>query len=354
MVGVDVPFLIAEHLQTEWVSSENGTMGDARKPAFPFSAAIVGACFTLAPLLATAQPYPSKPVRVLVGFTAGGSIDIVARLLAQKLSESFGQTFLVENRAGAAGNIAAEHVARAAPDGHTLLFSNTTPLASGLSIYKKLPFDPRQDFAPIVQVVDQPMVMTVHPSLPVKSVKDLVALARAHPGKLNYVTTGVGGGHHLRGEQFMMYSSVKLTPVAYRGGAQAQQAQLAGEIEVMFDTVPTAIEPVQSRRLRALAIMSGSRVAQLPGVPTLDESGFKGFDASGWMALVAPAKTPPEVIARLNQAVNAALATPDLRSRLEALGLAVAGGSTESLLALIKREIDLYARIVKASGLELQ
>lgn len=329
-------------------------MGDASARTLATAAAAIGACVALAPPPATAQPYPSKPVRLLVGFTAGGSIDIVARLLAQKLSETLGQPVLVENRAGAAGNIAAEHVARAAPDGHTLLLSNTTPLASGLSIYKKLPFDPRQDFAPIVQVVDQPMVLTVHPSLPVKSVKDLIALARAHPGKLNFGTTGVGGGHHLRGEQFMMYAGVKLTPVAYRGGAQAQNAQLAGEIEVMFDTVPTTIEHVQSRRLRALAILSGSRVAQLPGVPTLDETLFKGFNASGWMALVAPAKTPLEVLARLNKAVNAALATPDLRTRLEALGLTVAGGSTDALLALIKREIDLYARIVTASGLELQ
>ena len=302
--------------------------------------------------LAAAQAYPTKPVRIVVGFTAGGSLDIVARLLAQKLGEDLGQPFIVENRAGAAGNIGAEHVARAAPDGHTLLLSSATALASGLSTYKKLPFDPRQDFSPIVLVVYQPMVMTVHPSLPVKSVKELIALARANPGKLHYGTTGVGGAHHLRGEQFMMYSGVKLTPVAFRGGAAAQNAQLAGEIEVMFDTVPTTIEHVHSGRVRALAIMSPRRVGQLPGVPTLDEAGFKGFDASGWMALTAPGKTPPGVVARLNMAVNAALSTPDLNKRLEGLGLSVAGGTTESLLAFIKREIDLYARIVKSSGLQ--
>jgi tripartite-type tricarboxylate transporter receptor subunit TctC len=305
------------------------------------------------PAAAQAPAWPSKAVRFLVGFAPGGGTDIMARAVAVRLADALGQQVVVENRPGANANLAAEIAAKAPPDGYTVLFISVSHAVSK-SLYRNLKYDLERDFIPLAGIGSVPQALVVNPSLPVKSVKDLVALARAHPGKLNYGTTGVGGGHHLRGEQFMMYAGVKLTPVAYRGGAQAQNAQLAGEIEVMFDTVPTTIEHVQSRRLRALAIMSGKPVAQLPGVPTLDESGYKGFDASGWMALVAPAKTPPEILARLNKAVNAALATPDLRSRLEALGLTVAGGSTEALLALIRREIDLYARIVKASGLELQ
>jgi tripartite-type tricarboxylate transporter receptor subunit TctC len=301
---------------------------------------------------AQAQSYPTKPVRLVVGFAAGGSIDLTARLLAQELNKSLGQPFIVDNRAGAAGNIAAAYVAKAPPDGYTLLFSSNTPLAAGLVIYKKLPYDGRRDFAPIVLTVFQPNVLTVHPSVPAKSVKQLIALAKAHPGKLHFGTTGPGGGHYMRGQMFMMYTGVDLTPVTYKGGAPAQIAQLSGEIEVMFDTVPTTIDQIKSGKVRALAVLQPNRVQKLADVPTMEELGFKGYDSRGWMAFAAPAGTPREIVVKLNAAVNDALRS-DLRHRLDDLGLEPAGGTIDEFLAFIQREIELTARTVKAAGMPL-
>lgn len=301
---------------------------------------------------AQAQSYPTKPVRLVVGFAAGGSIDLTARLLAQELNKSLGQPFIVDNRAGAAGNIAAAYVAKAPPDGYTLLFSSNTPLAAGLVIYKKLPYDGRRDFAPIVLTVFQPNVLTVHPSVPAKSVKQLIALAKAHPGKLHFGTTGPGGGHYMRGQMFMMYTGVDLTPVTYKGGAPAQIAQLSGEIEVMFDTVPTTIDQIKSGKVRALAVLQPNRVQKLADVPTMEELGFKGYDSRGWMAFAAPAGTPREIVVKLNAAVNDAL-RGDLRHRLDDLGLEPAGGTIEEFLTFIQREIELTARTVKAAGMPL-
>ncbi len=301
---------------------------------------------------AGAQSYPTKPVRLVIGFAAGGSIDVTARLLAQELNKALGQPFIVENRGGAAGNIAAAYVAKAPQDGYTLLFSSNTPLATGPVIYKKLPYDGRRDFAPIALVVFQPNVLTVHPSLPVRNVKELIALAKAHPGKLNFGSTGPGGGHYMRGQMFMMYTGVKLTSVEFRGGAPAQVAQLSGEIEVMFDTVPTTIEHIKSGKVRALAVLQPKRVHKLPGVPTMTELGFDGFDARGWMSLAAPAGTPNEVVVRLNAAVNEVL-RGDLRQKLDELALEPAGGTIEALLAFVKSEMERTRKIVKASGMPL-
>lgn len=303
---------------------------------------------------AHAQTYPAKPVRIVVPLAPGGSVDLVARLLAQRLTESLKQPFIVENRAGAAGNIGADHVARSAPNGYTLLFSSPTALASGISVYKKLPFDPRRDFAPVVLVTHQPHVLVVHPSVPAKNVKELIGLAKAHPEKLNHGTSGIGGMHHLRGEMFGMYAGVKITPVAYKGGGPATTALLSGEVDVVFDTVSTVVDHIRSGKMRALAVMSLKRVSMLPEVPTLHESGLSGFDFRSWHGLAAPAGTPREVLLKLNEEVNKALVNPELRNRLMDLGLEIAGGTIEDFQTFINKEIEKFAKIVKASGMPLQ
>lgn len=304
--------------------------------------------------LAQAQTYPAKVVRVVVGFPAGGSQDIVARLVAQKLTESLGQQFIIDNRAGAGGNIGADYVAKAPPDGYTLLQSSATPLASGISIYKKLPFDPRRDFAPVILVAHQPHVLLLHPSLPTRTVKEFIGLAKANPGKLNYASTGLGATQHLIAEMFIMMTGVNIVQVPYKGGAPAFTALLSGEIELMFQTVPTVIDQIKGGKVRALAVTSPERVAMIPNVPTMNESGLKGFDFRSWMGWSASGGTPKEIVAKLNAAINEALRNRDLRTRLADLGLDVAGGTTEEFHAFIKKEIELYANIVKASGMPLQ
>ena len=302
---------------------------------------------------ANAQTYPGKPVRIVVGFPAGGSVDIVARLLGQKLGESMGQQFIVDNRAGAAGNIAAEHVAKAPPDGYTLLLSSASALASSVSVFKQIPFNPQRDFAPVILVVHQPNVLVLHPALPARTVKEFIALAKANPGKLNYASSGSGGSQHLLAEMFIMMTGVDIVQVPYKGGAPAMTDLLSGQVELMFQTVPTVIDFIKSGRLRALAVTSPRRAEMLPNVPTMQESGLKGFDFRGWMALVAPAATPRDVIAKLNAESQKAL-DGDLRKRFGDIGLEIGGGSPEQFAQFMRDEIDKYAKLVKASGMERQ
>lgn len=307
-----------------------------------------------ASVAAQAQSYPAKPVRIVVGFSAGGAIDIVGRRLAQKLSESLGQQFVVENRVGAGSVIGTDYVAKAPPDGYTLLLSGVTGLAAGASVFKQLPYDTRRDFAPVILVLQNPAVLLVHPSVPAKTVSEFIALVKFRPGKLNYASSGAGGGQHLAAEMFIMTTGVNLVHVPYKGAAPALNDLVGGQVDLMFESIPTsAIQFIEIGKLRALAVTSPRRSSLLRDIPTMHEAGLKGFEFRTWMGLAAPAGTPKDVIARLNDAVNKAIASGDLRAWLEGLGLEVAGGTPEQFQAFLEKEIAMYAKIVKASGMPL-
>jgi tripartite-type tricarboxylate transporter receptor subunit TctC len=297
----------------------------------------------------TAQSYPNRPIRFLVGFPPGGTSDILARTIGQKLGEAVGQQVVIENRPGAGGNIGAEAAAKAAPDGYTI-FMSTTSQAISASLYRKLNYDLVRDFAPVIQAVNYTNLLVVHPSLPVKSVKELIALAKARPGELNYGTAGNGTPPHMTGELFNTYTGVKLQHVPYKGGAPAIADLLGGQITIMFDNVPPLLPHVQAGKMRPLAVTSLNRIAVLREVPTLDESGLKGFDSVAWNGVLAPAGTPRDIILRLNAEILRILNLPDVRERLSGQGADPVGGTPEQYAALIRSEIQKWAKVVKESG----
>jgi len=299
-----------------------------------------------------AQNYPVRPVRIVVGFPPGGTSDILARAIAARLSDPLGQPVVVENRTGAGGNIGAESVARAAPDGYTLLMG-TTSQAISQSLYKKLNYDLLKDFAPVTQAVNYSNLLVVHPSAGVSSVGELLVLARAKPGVLNYGTAGNGTPPHMTGELFKSYTGVNIQHVPYKGGAPAIVDLVAGQIPVMFDNVPPLLPHVRSGRIRALANTSLTRLSVLPDVPTLDETGLKGFDAVGWNGLLAPAGTPREVVARLHTEVARILRTPDVRDQLTAQGAEIVANSPDEFAAWIRNEVKKWAGVVRDSGAKL-
>jgi len=298
---------------------------------------------------AAAQNYPVKPIRFLVGFPPGGTSDILARTIGQKLAEAVGQQVVIENRPGAAGNIGAEAAAKSAPDGYTI-FMSTTSQAISASLYSKLNYDLVRDFAPVIQAVNYTNLLVVHPSLPVRSVKELIALAKARPGQLNYGTAGNGTPPHMTGEMFNSYTGVKLTHVPYKGGAPAIADLLGGQITIMFDNVPPLLPHVQAGKMRPLAVTSLKRIEVLRNVPTLDESGLKGFDSVAWNGVLAPAGTSKEIIARLNTEIVRILSLPDIRERLSSQGADPVGGTPAEFAALIRSEIQKWAKVIKDSG----
>lgn len=300
-----------------------------------------------------AQSYPARVVRVVVAYPAGGSIDTVARLAGQRFADSLGQQFIIDNRAGASGNIGTDFVAKAAPDGYTLLMGSAAAIASAPNMYAKLPYNPVRDFAPIVLIANQPNVLVVHPSIPVTNVKEFIALVKANPGKFNYGSSGVGSSQHMTTELFAMMTGAKMVHVPYKGGAPATADLLGGQIEFMFDTAPTAVQLIKGGRVRALAVTSLQRSKVLPALPTMDEVGLKGFELRGWIGLLAPAGTPREIIDRLNAGVQKQLAG-DLNQRLFDLGLDVAGGTPAQFAAFIKDDIAKYGRIMQAAGIPQQ
>lgn len=302
---------------------------------------------------AFAQGWPSRPVRVVAAYPAGGSIDIVARLVSQRLSESLGQPFIVENKAGAAGNIGTDFVAKAAPDGYTLLMGSAAAISSAPNVYAKLPYDPLKDLLPIVLVANQPNALIVRPGLAANNVREFIALARANPGKLNYGSSGVGASQHMTAELFAMMTGVQITHVPYKGGAPAMADLMSGQIDFMFDPVPTSIQVVRSGKVRALAVTSLRRSEVMPDLPSMAEAGLEGFELRGWIGLLAPANTSRELVQRLNGEVLKMLAA-DLRGKLLELGLDVAGGTPEQFAAFIREDIAKYGRIVKASGMPQQ
>ena len=296
-----------------------------------------------------AQGYPAKPIRFLVGFPPGGTSDILARTIGQKLAEAVGQQVVIENRPGAGGNIGAEAAAKSAPDGYTI-FMSTTSQAISVSLYSKLSYDLVRDFAPVIQAVNYTNLLVVHPSLPVKSVREFIALAKAKPGQLNYGTAGNGTPPHMTGELFKSYTGVNLQHLPYKGGAPAIADLLGGQITVMFDNVPPLLPHVQAGKMRPLAVTSLKRISVLRDVPTLDETGLKGLDSVAWNCVLAPAGTPKEIIARLNTEIVRILGLPDVRERLSSQGADPVGGTPGEFTTLIGSEIRKWAKVVKDSG----
>ena len=302
-------------------------------------------------LPAVAQTYPSKPVRIVVPSSPGGIIDLVTRLLAQKLTEVMGQTVVVENRPGASTNIGTEYVARAAGDGYTLL-SNTLPLVVNPALFDKLPFSVEKNLAPVSLVAAVPYVLAVHPSVPAKSVKELIALTRARPGKLNYASGGNGTNLHIAAELFRNQTGVSIVHVAYKGGGPALASLVAGETDLSFLSLGAALPQVNAGRLRALAITSSGRSALLPKLATVAESGYPGYTFTSWVGVLAPAATPPAIIAALNGHIVKAMRAPGVADRLAADGMDVVASSPEQFGAHVKAELERWAKVVKASGIK--
>jgi tripartite-type tricarboxylate transporter receptor subunit TctC len=303
---------------------------------------------------AHAQTYPAKPVRMVVGYAPGGSVDIVARLVAQKLTEALGQQFVVENRSGASGNIGTEYVVKSAPDGYTLLMGSSPALAANTHLFAKMPFDPAKDLAPIILIANQPNVLVVHPSSSATNVKELIALAQSRPAGLTFGTSGLGASQHIAAELFMMMTGVKMVHVPYKGGAPALSDLLGGHVDLMFEVLPTTIQHIREGRLRALAVTTRQRSGMLPAVPTMIEAGLTGYEFRGWIGLAAPAAVPKELIAKLNAEVQKALGTGDLKAKLVDYGLDIAGGTPAEFGAFMREDSANYARIAKAAGIQPQ
>ena len=309
---------------------------------------LAGFVLALASAAALAQPYPARPVRVLVGFPPGGGTDIMARLLAPRLSESLGQQYVVENRPGATTNIASAMVATAAPDGYTLLFT-TSALAINKSLYKNLNYDALRDFAPVSIFAESPNLLVAHQGA-AESVQQLLARARAKPGSLNYSSAGSGTSQHLAGELFKARTGTYIVHIPYKGTAASLTAVIAGEVDFSFANVPAILGHVKSGRLRALAVLSPRRSDLMPDVPTMKEAGVEGVEVPVWYALLAPAATPPEIVRALNEATVRAARSPDLRQKLVEQGTDPVGNSPEEFSKLLKEEVARWAEVVRISG----
>ena len=313
----------------------------------PIAVALLVACaFTT---LAQAQSYPSKPVRILVPFPPGGGTDIVARAIAQKLTESLGQTFVVDNRAGAGGTLGSETAAKSPPDGYTLAMATSSTHGVAPSLYPKLGYDPIADFAPVTLVATTPFVLVVHPALPVKTVPELIALARREPGKLNYGSAGNGSSNHLTVEMFDMMANVKMTHVPYKGSGPALVDLMAGQVDLLINDMSSLINYVNAGKMRALAVTSVKRNPALPKVPTIAET-LPGYDAEAWYGVIAPAKTPAPIVAKVQEEIVKLLRTTDLKDKLLSQGLDAVGDTPAEFRAYMQRDIAKWAKVVKASG----
>jgi tripartite-type tricarboxylate transporter receptor subunit TctC len=297
-----------------------------------------------------AQTYPTKPVRLVVGFAAGGGTDIIARLTAQWLSERLGQQFVIENRPGAGTNIATEAVVKSPPDGYTLLM--VTPAnAINATLYDKLNFVFLRDIVPVAGMIRVPNVMEVNPSVPVKTVSEFIAYAKANPSKINFASGGIGSAAHISGELLKMIAGVNMLHVPYRGGAPALTDLIGGQVQMMFDPVPTSIEYIKAGKVRALAVSTATRSEALPDIPTLGDF-LPGFEASNWYGVGAPKNTPVEIVEKLNKEINAALADPEMKARLADLGGTVIPGSPTQFAKLIADETEKWAKVIKFAGLK--
>ena len=313
------------------------------------------ALVALAPWCHTAaQSYPSKSIRMIIGFPPGGGTDIVGRIVAQKLSEVLGQQVLPDNRGGASGQIAAELTAKAPPDGHTVMMVHIAAISILPSLYSRLPYDAQKDFAPITLVAIGPNLLVVHPSVPVKTVKDLVALAKAKPGALHYASPGAGTVQHLAAELFKLQAKVDMLHVPYKGSGQSIVDLVAGQVHLNFDSVPPVLSHVRAGKLRAIAVTSEKRFSLLPDIPTITEGGVPGFDMSTWWGLVAPAAVPKEIVARLHTETVKLLRQPDVKEKIAFVGAETVGNSPAEFAAFIRSERIKYARIVKDAKIKIE
>lgn len=296
--------------------------------------------------------YPNRPIRFIVPFPPGGSSDVLSRILAQKLGESLGQPLAVENRPGAAANIGHEIAAKAAPDGYTLVMSNSSTLTTNVHLYKRMGFDPANDFAPISMVATAAQVLVVHPKVPVKSVAELTALAKAQPGKLNYGSGGVGITSHISAEMFRSATGVNIVHVPYKGTVQAVTDLVAGQVDMVFADMVPAMPQIRGGKLRPLAVTTDKRSPVLPEVPTMIEAGVPGYDSSIWWALLAPRGTPPQIIDRINGDLAKISALPDVQEKYSNLGISIAHSSPRAVSERAARETPRMGRVLKAAGVE--
>ena len=314
---------------------------------------VLGVSLALVAALASAQTYPTKPIRLVVPFPPGGATDILARDVAQKLTEAWGQSVIVDNRPGAGGNIGSELVAKSAPDGYTLEMGTVGTHAINASLYAKMPYDHVKDFTPVILVAGVPNVLVVNPALPANSVAELIAYAKANPGKLNFASSGNGTSIHLSGELFKVMAGVQITHIPYKGSAPALQDLLGGQVQMMFDNLPPSLPQIKAGKLRALAVTSLTRAPALPDVPTLAESGLPGFEASSWFGILAPAGTPAPIVAKLNAEIAKWLATPEAKEKLAKQGANAAGGTPDDFAKHIAAETAKWAKVVKDSGAKI-
>jgi tripartite-type tricarboxylate transporter receptor subunit TctC len=307
-------------------------------PAFVFATA------------ACAQAWPSKPIKIIVPYPPGGTSDILARALGPGITAALGQTVVIENKPGATGNVGADFVAKSPADGYTLLLADIGSLAISPSVFTSLPFDPVKDFAPVVMVAYSPHLLVVHPSVPAKDAKELIALAKAKPDSFNFAVSGVGGANHLAGIDFAQRAGLQWTYIPYKGGAQALTDMVGGQANVMFNGMLATYPFVKDGKLKVLAISSAKRFAAVPEIPTVAEGGMPGFETGSWQGIVAPANTPPEVVNKLHATVMKTLATPELKDRLDKAGAEVRAMSPAEFGAFIRSEKDRWAKVVKESG----
>ena len=315
-----------------------------------------GTCAALATLLACgaagAQTYPSKPIRIVVPFAPGGTSDILARAIGPKITETWSQPVVVENKAGANGAVGAEFVVRSAPDGYTMLLSDVGALAINPSVYPNMPFDPVKDFAPVIMVSYSPHVLAVHPSVPANNVKELVAYAKANPGKLNFANSGTGGAPHLAGVEFAQRTGIQWAYIPYKGGSQAVTDVVAGQSNVLFNGMLATYPSVKSGRLRGIAVSAAKRVPSAPELPTVAESGLPGFETGSYQGVLAPAGTPREIVAKLNAEFTRVLNTQDMKDMLAKQGTEVRAGPPEALGTFIAEEKTRWAKVVKDNNIK--
>jgi tripartite-type tricarboxylate transporter receptor subunit TctC len=327
--------------------------------SFVNRAALAIACMFVMNGMSQAQPnpaqnYPAKPIRLVVPFAPGGSTDLIARIIGQELEKSWKQTVIVENRPGASGNIGLDFVAKSAPDGYTLIFGHVGTFGFGPSLFPKLPYDPVRDFAAVHLFAMVPNLLVVHPSLPVKTARDLIALAKSKPGHINYASSGPGSASHLAVENFKLLSKTDIVAVPYRGTGPMMTDLMAGQTSLTITGVPPLLPQVQSGRLRGVGVGSLKRVAVLPDMPTIAESGLTGYESTTWFGPLAPAKTPRDIVAKLNAELNQILQRPEVKKRFAADGIEALGGTPEQFSAYVKSEIERWAKVVKDAGVKLE
>jgi tripartite-type tricarboxylate transporter receptor subunit TctC len=314
-----------------------------------FAALVAIAC--LAPAPAFAQAYPDKPVRVIVGFSPGGFTDVLGRLVAQKLQERLGQPFVVENKPGAAGTIAADAVAKSKPDGYTLLMGHSNSNSIAPALYPKLPYDVNKDFTPIVMVASTPFMLTVHPSVQATDVKTFIEYAKKNP--LRYASSGQGSGQHLAAEQFIQQTGIKMTHIPYKGSGQAITDLLSGQVELNFESPPNTLQHIKAGKLKTLGITSAKRSSLLPDVPTIAEQGLPGYEIIQWFGMFGPPGMPKPIVDKLNTEINAILKSPDVAEKVASQGGLVIGGTPEEFAAYIRNDVPKWDKLVKAANIKL-